>query len=66
LEAAVGRGDVSDEEWAINGVLLPSERGRKARSSHDNRWFLNGILPIIPLKANRRLRLPALPRSQPG
>ena len=47
LEAALGRGDVSDEEWAIIGVLLPSEPGRKARPSHDNRRFLNGMLHVL-------------------
>lgn len=43
----MGRGDVSDEEWSIIGVLLPSERGRKARPSHDNRRFLNGMLHVL-------------------
>lgn len=27
--------------------LLPSERGRKARPSHDNRRFLNGMLHVL-------------------
>lgn len=43
----MGRGDVSDEEWSIIGVLLPAERGRKARPSHDNRRFLNGMLHVL-------------------
>jgi hypothetical protein len=38
---------VSDAEWSIIGVLLPSERGRKARPSHDNRRFLNGMLHVL-------------------
>jgi transposase len=37
----LARGDLSDEEWAVIGELLPSERGRKARPSHDNRRFLD-------------------------
>lgn len=43
----MARGDVSDEEWAIVGRLLPSERGRKARPAHDNRQFLNGMLHVL-------------------
>lgn len=43
----MARGDVSDAEWSIIGVLLPSERGRKARPSHDNRRFLNGMLHVL-------------------
>ena len=38
---------MSDVEWPIIGTLLPSERGRKARSSHDNRRFLNGMLHVL-------------------
>jgi transposase len=47
LEAVLGRGDVSDEEWSIIGRLPPAERGLKARPSHDNRWFLNGMLHVL-------------------
>ncbi|WP_343057003.1 transposase [Sphingomonas xinjiangensis] len=47
LEAGLDRGNLSDEEWSIIGVLLPSERGRKARPSHDNRRFLNGMLHVF-------------------
>jgi transposase len=43
----MGRGDLSDEEWAVIGVLLPSERGRWARPAGDNRRFLNGMLHVL-------------------
>lgn len=43
----VGRGDGSDAEWSIVGMLLPSERGRKARPLHDNRLVLNGMLQAL-------------------
>lgn len=41
------RGDVTDEEWGVLEVLLPSERGRKSRPAHDNRRFLNGMLYVL-------------------
>ncbi len=41
------RGDLTDEEWAIIGVLLPPERGRWARPAGDNRLFLNGMLDVL-------------------
>jgi transposase len=47
LEAALDRGDLSNEEWSIIGMLLPSERGRKARPAHDNRRFLSGMLHVL-------------------
>lgn len=40
----MARGDVSAEHWDIVGPLLPSERGRGCRPSHDNRRFFNGML----------------------
>ncbi len=43
----MARGDLTDEEWAIIGVLLPSERGRKSRPAFDNRLFLNGMLHVL-------------------
>jgi transposase len=43
----MARGDLTDEEWAVLEGLLPSERGRKARPSHDNRRFLNGMLHLL-------------------
>jgi transposase len=43
----LNRGDLSDEEWSIIGVLLPSERGRKSRPAHDNRRVLNGMLYVL-------------------
>ncbi|QEH96944.1 transposase [Gluconobacter thailandicus] len=39
--------DLTDQEWAIIGPLLPSERGCWARPSGDNRRFLNGMLHIL-------------------
>lgn len=41
------RGDLSDAEWRIVEPLLPRERGRKSRLSHDNRRFLNGMLHVL-------------------
>ena len=41
------RGDLTDEEWAIIGDLLPAERGRWARPARDNRRFLNGMLYVL-------------------
>jgi transposase len=43
----MGRGDLTDEEWDVLAGLLPSERGRKSRPAHDNRWFLNGMLHVL-------------------
>ena len=43
----MARGDLTDEQWAVVGALLPSERGRKARPAHDNRRFLNGMLHVL-------------------
>ena len=37
------RGDLTDDDWAIIGGLLPPDRGRRARPAQDNRRFLNGI-----------------------
>lgn len=41
------RGDLTDEEWDIIGALLPAERGRGCRPSHDNRRFMNGMLYVL-------------------
>ncbi|AOX16686.1 transposase [Kozakia baliensis NRIC 0488] len=41
------RGDLTDEEWAIIGGLLPPERGRWSRPAQDNRLFLNGMLYVL-------------------
>jgi transposase len=41
------RGDLTDGEWAIIGVLLPPERGRWARPAQDNRRFVNGMLYVL-------------------
>jgi transposase len=35
---------LSEAEWALIAPLLPAERGRVGRPSHDNRRVLNGIL----------------------
>ena len=43
----MARGDVTEEEWAIIGALLPPERGRWARPAQDNRRFLNGMLHVL-------------------
>ena len=36
--------ELTETEWALIAPLLPSERGRVGRPSHDNRRVLNGIL----------------------
>ncbi|OAG71523.1 transposase [Gluconobacter japonicus] len=41
------RGDLTDQEWAVIGPLLPPERGRWARPAGDNRLFLNGMLHVL-------------------
>ncbi len=46
----MGRGDLSDAEWELIGLLLPSERGRWARPASDNRRFLNGMLHVLQLR----------------
>ncbi|WP_084367353.1 IS5 family transposase [Neokomagataea thailandica] len=43
----MARRDLTDQEWAIIGPLLPSERGRWVRPSGDNRRFLNGMLHVL-------------------
>jgi transposase len=46
LQAVVGarRRDLSDDEWAVLGPLLPRRRRRQGRPAHDARAVLNGIL----------------------
>ncbi|GBR18519.1 transposase [Asaia spathodeae NBRC 105894] len=41
------RGDLTDQEWAMIGPLLPPERGRWARPAGDNRRFLNDMLHVL-------------------
>lgn len=41
------RGDLTNQEWAIIGGLLPPERGRWSRPAQDNRRFLNGMLYVL-------------------
>ena len=41
------RGELTDAEWAIIGVLLPPERGRWARPAQDNRRYMNGMLYVL-------------------
>lgn len=36
--------ELTEAEWALIAPLLPAERGRIGRPSHDNRRVLNGIL----------------------
>lgn len=43
----MARGDLTDDEWAAIASLLPSERGRWARSTQDNRRYLNGMLHVL-------------------
>ncbi|QEH97774.1 IS5 family transposase (plasmid) [Gluconobacter thailandicus] len=43
----MARGDLTDQAWAIIGPLLPSERGRWARPSENDRRFLNGMPHIL-------------------
>ncbi len=43
----MARGDLTDMEWRIIEGLLPTERGRKSRPSHDNRRYLNGMLHVL-------------------
>lgn len=43
----MARGDLTDDEWALVGPLLPAERGRWARPAQDNRRFLNGMLYVL-------------------
>ena len=47
MEAFLARGDLTDNEWALVGALLPSERGRWSRPAQDNRRFLNGMLYVL-------------------
>lgn len=46
-EAVLARGDLTDNEWALVGALLPAERGRWSRPAQDNRRFLNGMLYVL-------------------
>ena len=46
-ESSGMRGDLTDEEWGIIGELLPAERGRGCRPSHDNRRFINGMHYVL-------------------
>ncbi|MCM2403160.1 transposase [Rhizobium sp. S153] len=46
-EVALARGDLSDAEWRIVEPLLPAENGRKSRTCHDNRRFLDGMLYVL-------------------
>ena len=43
----LARGDLSNEQWAVIGTLLPAERGRKPRPEQDNRRFLNGMFNVL-------------------
>jgi transposase len=39
--------ELTEIEWVLIAPLLPAERGRVGRPSHDNRRVLNGILWIM-------------------
>ncbi|WP_159101738.1 transposase [Asaia platycodi] len=43
----MARFELADLEWAISGLLLPSERRRLARPSGDKRQFLSDMLHIL-------------------
>jgi transposase len=43
----LARGDLSNDQWEVIGVLLPPELGRKSRPAMDNRRFLNGMLHVL-------------------
>ena len=43
----MARGDLTNDEWALVGALLPAERGRWSRPAQDNRRFLNGMLYVL-------------------
>lgn len=43
----MARGDLTDAEWRIVEPLLPNERRRKSRPSHNNRQFMNGLLHFL-------------------
>ena len=55
LEAALGeRIGVSDDEWALIGPLLPSERGRGCRPAGDNRRYFEGMVWVARTGAQWR------------
>ena len=54
MGSVLARGDLSNKEWAIIGVLPPPERGRKARPAYDNRRFLDGMLHVLRVGCPRR------------
>lgn len=39
--------DLTDEQWSQIRSLLPSERGRRARPSYDNRRYFEGMLYVL-------------------
>ena len=43
----LARWDLSNEQGAVIGVLLPPERGRKSRPAQSNRRYLNGMLHVL-------------------
>lgn len=43
----MARGDLTEEEGALVGALLPAERGRWSRPALDNRRFFNGMLYVL-------------------
>ena len=56
MEAALGdRIGVSEDEWALIGPLLPSERGRGCRPADDNRPYFEGMMWMARSGAQWRL-----------
>jgi transposase len=45
--SAMGRGDVTDEQWAQLQPLLPPQKPKTGRPAKDHRTIINGILWII-------------------
>ncbi|MFC0500366.1 transposase [Asaia krungthepensis] len=46
-EQGWARGDLTDHEWLLIGLLLRPERGRWPRPAGDKRLFLNGMLYVL-------------------
>ena len=41
------RAELADDEWSLIAPLLPPDRGRPGRPSHDNRRVLEGIFWVV-------------------
>jgi transposase len=49
------RGDLTDEQWARLGPLLPPHKPRTGRPNEDHRRIVNGLIWINRLKRYRRV-----------